>query len=306
MLFLDENGKMILCNISNGETVASNSSLFSGRNLSNVIKLNGGYAVVYSEVKMVSTEPAPALLILLDKNLKVQKQINISETLDVFGMNVGSVSVTPDGGKVVCFADSKFIVYDIASGESFDIFKLNDNTKGEICSVSNVSVSGDGKYIAFSGDEYVAHKSSIPVLGVMDIDGRNIKHYTHKDIDNALQLTNGFAFFDEGNFPLGQSSNGKAFSIDFKSKSLKEYTFQEKNESQKAVITPDGKTIVTMVQKSDGFVYRAYLASTMKVLKEWRAEENAEYYQHFVSPDGKNVIVWYYTSTSNYFLSYSI
>ncbi|MEG0751073.1 MAG: hypothetical protein RR998_04930 [Oscillospiraceae bacterium] len=296
--------KISVIDQSTGEILKQSKDFFEGRAFSALYPFEGGYAVAFTEIQEgAMTSIPPTNLIILDKNLAEKSRYNLSEIL---GANIPihpqNIAISKNGSRVACAVGGKLLSCELSTKNISTVIDFSQNTVSGLIGIYNLKFCNDDKSIAFFGDEALSERASIPVFGMVDANGRNLKYYKNKDADtNHFILTNTFSFIDENNFPLGKNSNGRAYSIDFSTKSLKEYTFKDKNESQKAFVTPNGQKIVTVLEQnkngSINYHYRVYDMMTMEIIKEWDSgfdvsTEKSFFYKFFISNETTAIAIY--------------
>jgi hypothetical protein len=267
--------KLTLVEIGSGNVITESEQLISGHASINVILLDKQYAFLMTEIPKEYIETPPTMLTILDSDLKIKSVYNLNDLFESkdFPLVPEGVGISRDGTKIVCFANRKLQVYYTEENRTSTILDLSANQTSGLVDISKSVFGNNDKTIAIYGEEAVSEGKTTPVFGVVDIDGNNLTYFQNKDIDSMFQISQNFVFFDEINFPLGQSSGGQAYSINWNSQTLEEYVFIDRNESQKAFISPDGNKIVTVLEKNDGgkinYHYRVYDRAGVNLLKEW-------------------------------------
>ena len=212
------------------------------------------------------------------------------------------VCISLDGKKICGAINGRLIEYDTENDTYREIYDTEcEYGKIGLNGFSNIKYCNNDKSIAFTSNYYDGSKSP-QVNGIIDVDGSGL---AYENLNNKTgwnyQVYDGGFFFDEYNSRDG--GNGVAHTWDFDTRKLNSIAFATKNESQNAVISKDGRVIVTCESTyfSDTKVkstIRVYATDTMRLLSEydmpsygWVGTGDT-----FVADDGSWFLVRYYNS----------
>ncbi|GHU35414.1 hypothetical protein FACS1894105_04090 [Clostridia bacterium] len=186
-------------------------------------------------------------LIIFDRNLNLINTVHLSDIMNIQIMNAENVKYSIDGNKVISCDGQKVVCYDLKKYSAKTIFEISGTS---LSGIDFVEYCNNDRYLAFYGYTPYEKGESNVVYGVINLESKKVTSFTNTTIDTAIQITEKMAFWDEKSLEYGQASSGKVYIIDY-SLTNKTFDFEEKQESQNAYVSPDGKIIVSFVKNFD-------------------------------------------------------
>ena len=191
----------------------------------------------FSEIEINSTE---------NKLLIYDEQLNLINETELNYINDFSLlSVSPDGQKIVYtkeIADTIYIA-DINGNNEHILYSLNGKA-GEPVIFLNLAFTDFGVVYSAKGTVKLSEFNSDMYYGVIDLNGNN--QYTRDDgVGSLFQRFNSGVFIPDRNVPYEQESTGIVRIIN--NNTFTTMSTHIKNQSQGAIISQDGKKIITQI-----------------------------------------------------------
>lgn len=201
------------------------------------------------------------------KLLIYDTQLNMINEAELNFMNDFSLlSVSPDGKKIAYTKEVANTLYiaDI-NGYNEQVLSTLNVKKGEPVLFLNIAFTDFGVVYSATGTEKLSQFDNDKYYGVIDLSGNN-KYLRDDAVGSYLQKFNGGAFFPDRNVPYGQESSGILRIIN--GNSFSTLSTQIKNQSQGAVISQDGKKVVTRIidEKNNSVEFVVYDVSSGNII----------------------------------------
>lgn len=245
----------------------------------NIMKWNQGYAVEVlltdEPVKQQQTSGVNIvfppdkyngiLVQLYDENLKLQKEIDLTDILPKeVTQGAGVVTISNDGSKIVWGYFTDLYMYDLNSGK---LTKILDDTTNQV-DFEKIAFTQDNHKLIFFGN-LVDHNEDELSYGMIELDSKKISVHTENQfLGSDIQITNRYASITDSTDPRNKMSSGKVLIVD--TETGESFTVKvDGEESTMARITEDGKYLLAVKQVNEGnYRIRQYQLQTGKVVKE--------------------------------------
>jgi hypothetical protein len=244
-------------------------------------------------------------ILVFDHNLNHIETVNLASALGGWGGFASEISFNSDGSKIIlCNEYGNIISVDLQSKRAETIF---DVSRTDILTINYVSFCNNDRQIAFYGTTPDSRGDGVPIYGLITLADNSVKFYDANIADTRIQLTTNFAFWDERAVDFGSTSTGKAFMIDYATSSLSTFSFNQKNESQNAYISSDGKRIVTLlINVSNGTTtVRVYNVDSKAIIDEFVVSGNVNSVA-FSANNRKFVLTCFEVTGSTRLLEYNV
>lgn len=201
------------------------------------------------------------------KLLIYDSQLNMINEVELNFINDFSLlSVSPDGKKLAYTKEVANILYvaDI-NGDNEQILSTLNVKKGEPVLFLNIAFTDFGVVYSATGTEKLSQFDNDKYYGTIDFNGSN-SCLRDDAVGSYLQKFNGGVFLPDRNVPYGQESSGILRII--KGNSFSTLSTQIKNQSQGAVISQDGKKVVTRIidEKNNSVEFVVYDVSSGNII----------------------------------------
>lgn len=207
----------------------------------------------------------------------------VSPTFTVYDSSL-SVLCELDLNKIVPFGVGAF---DISRDFKKIVYQTYQNNQHYLC-INNVDMTSP-RYISVSDEAdsiqslifindsfiaFVGEKESEEILGVINLNSGSITTKFHKGISDNIIVSSEIGLFSDENTEPNKDSTGIVYIVNGMDGSIENISLVEVNESQNAILSNDGKLIITYLSYSDQkgdatYKYRVYNVQSGEMIKEF-------------------------------------
>ena len=304
-LYLDNSLKLCKYDIFENEIIKASEPNVKTTDSMKLYDLASGYAIKYETFAADAVE-----IVFYDEDLVETKIVDASKLLerDEFTKS-NSVSLSLDG-RYLSYVDynrgagyEALYLYDLEKNEKKQIYRLYneypDSIKGSIY-IYSLQFSKDNKQLYYVGSKYLTEEKQVNGIGIVDIDGENMKFY-EANVNQDFLISNQYAMFYEGDVAKYNKGSKMLVTIDNRG-DLGGYLLETKNESKLAFVSDEGNIFVTVEETelsyNPPYILRAYNGKTGELLME--QQTNFEDYdfsriKQMIIMEDENAFVVYYS-----------
>lgn len=213
---------------------------------------------------------------IYDNELNLVKSLNLREIKKMKIHGMPKISNNGDKFAFIKRLGKYDIIYisDLELKAPKEICKVEYYNPNKLSTIEAITfVNGDEK-IAFKGSIFKDENSSTKAFGIVNILMGELTYKEQDGIDNVIYTSKEKTLFVDAETERGKDSSGKVWTIDNAKSDIDEYLLQDKNESQKAILSDNGNFIITLLKgksKADepSCKFRVYDVKLKKLVQEF-------------------------------------